>query len=121
MSADPKDHCPPLALLYSTWPDPASAQSAATTLLEEKLIACANILAPMTSVYEWRGRVECETEIPALFKTSRATASKARDRLMALHPYEEPAIIGLATDAEASSAPFARWVKAQTPETAGKP
>lgn len=116
MSTRPDTPTPELALMYSTWPDRVSAQAAATTLLEENLIACANILAPMTSVYEWQGEVKQDTEVPVLFKTDAAMAERVCQRLMTLHPYEEPAILCLSVEAAGSSRAFAQWVKAQIGE-----
>jgi periplasmic divalent cation tolerance protein len=101
-----------MGLLYTTWPDEASAQAAARTLLEDKLIACANILGPSTSIYRWQGKVENATEIVVLFKTGSETANKARDRIAALHPYDEPAILNLAVHQTGSSHAFLDWVRA---------
>lgn len=103
-----------MALIYTTWPDAESAQSAAARLLEEGLIACANILAPARSVFRWAGEVQVETEVPALFKTAPARASQLAERIAALHPYDEPAIIRLAVERNGSSPAFLDWVIAET-------
>lgn len=103
-----------MGLLYTTWPDRASAEAAAHTLLDERLIACANILGASTSIYRWQGQVETADELVALFKTSQAKAGAARDRIAALHPYEEPAILNLAVDANGTSADFLVWIEGET-------
>ena len=100
--------------LYSTMPDQDTAQAIATALINEKLAACVNILAPMTSVYEWDGVVEQASEIPVIVKTTRAAAPAARDRIIALHPYECPCIAALAVDAESSSGAFLDWIATVT-------
>jgi len=103
-----------MGLLYTTWPDTASAQAAARTLLEERQIACANILGQAQSIYRWQGKVETAQEIIVLFKTSAAKADAARTRIAALHPYDEPAILDLAVRSEGSSSAFLRWIAEET-------
>lgn len=108
------DPSPELAILYTTWPDAASAQDAARVLLGERLIACANILGASTSIFEWEGAVQTETETVALFKTAADRAEAACARLIALHPYDEPCVVNLGPAREGGADGFARWVAAQT-------
>ena len=100
-----------MGLVYTTWPDRASAEAAARTLLNERLIACANILGTSTSIYRWQGKVETSNEVIALFKTGTRQLEALRDRIGELHPYDEPAIISLNVDANGSSAAFLAWVE----------
>ncbi|AOL25035.1 divalent cation tolerance protein [Erythrobacter litoralis] len=87
------------ALAYAPFPDRDSAREIAGTLLAERLIACANILAPVESVFEWDGRRTSEEEVGALFKTTSAALAALIERLGELHPYDTPAIIGWHCDA----------------------
>lgn len=103
-----------MGLLYTTWPDAASAEAVAEALLNAQLIACANIMGGATSLYRWRGAVERSTEVIALFKTSPEKAVAVRDRIAELHPYDEPAILELTVGAEASSSDFLKWVNSET-------
>jgi periplasmic divalent cation tolerance protein len=103
-----------MGLLYTTWPNQPSAEAAARTLLDERLIACANILGASTSIYRWQGEVETAQEIIVLFKTSTAKADAARARITALHPYNEPAILNLAVHAEGTAPGFLTWVERET-------
>lgn len=107
-----------MGLLYTTWPDAQSAQSAAEALLSENLIACANILGEARSVFRWNGEVQHESEIIALFKTSAGAAAQTARRIADLHPYDEPAVLNLAVDPSGSSAAFLAWVAS---ETGGRP
>lgn len=104
------EHPAPLQLIYSTWPDSLSAEQAARQLLEEKLIACCNIMAPGRSVYLWEGEVQCDSEHVAIFKTVQSQSERVCQRLIALHPYDEPAIIALNTDQSGTSRTFQAWV-----------
>ena len=102
-----------VCLVYTTWPDRESAKNAACQLVEEGLCACANLLPGMTSVYRWQGVIETAAECVALFKTTTVAAGALRDRLLTLHPYDEPAIIALPVEGEASSTGFLDWITAQ--------
>ncbi len=103
-----------MGLVYTTWPDEASVGAAARTLLEEGLIACANILGPSTSIYRWEGEVETSREIIALFKTSGNRCETLCARLIELHPYDVPAIIRLGIEPSGSSEAFLSWVEDET-------
>lgn len=96
------------ALVWCPFPDADSAVAAARTLLDEGLVACANILPPMRSLYVWRGEHGDEREVGALFKTNSARLPQVTDRLGELHPYDEPAILGWHCDAAAPAT--AAWL-----------
>ncbi|MEE2566169.1 divalent-cation tolerance protein CutA [Hyphobacterium marinum] len=103
-----------LQLIYTTWPDAALAENAAHTLLEERLIACANIFPAGRSVFRWEGEVQAEAETVMILKTGAGRASAVRDRVSALHPYDTPAIVGIPALDGATCANFAAWVVAET-------
>lgn len=81
-----------VALLYTTFPDAAAAERIAEAMIEQRLAACVNILAPCTSIYRWDGAVERTQEVPALFKTSPQLVARLRAAIEALHPYDLPSI-----------------------------
>lgn len=103
-----------MAILYTTWPDEARAAAAAETLLDERLIACANMLGTAQSIFRWQGETCREAETVVLFKTGAATAGALRDRIAALHPYDEPAIVQLAVEDAGTAPAFAAWVAGET-------
>jgi periplasmic divalent cation tolerance protein len=96
-----------IALLWSTFADAGEAERVAETVLAERLAACVNILAPCTSIYRWRGRIERGNEVPALFKTTPGLAERLRDRIAALHGYDLPVIEAWPASA---SAAVSDWV-----------
>lgn len=98
------------ALVWCPFPDGDSAAQAARVLLDEGLIACANILPPMRSLYVWRGESGDESEVGVLFKTNAARLLAVTARLAQLHPYDEPAILGWHCDAAAPET--AAWLGA---------
>lgn len=86
------------AMVWCPFPDTAGARSIAGTLLEEKRIACANIIPAIELVFEWKGKVESETETAVLFKTTEDQLDTLTQRLEQLHPYETPAIMAWLVD-----------------------
>jgi periplasmic divalent cation tolerance protein len=102
-----------VVLLYTTWPDAETAEAAAVEAVEARLAACANILAPMRSVYRWQGAVERAQEIPALFKTTVAAAPELTRRIVARHPYDTPAVVAMRVADAGSHAPFLQWIRAE--------
>ena len=100
-----------VVLVYSPFGSAEQARAVARTLVEERLAACANILGPCTSIYEWQGKVEEGAEVPVLFKTSADRRDALMARIAQLHDYDVPAILALPVDA--AHPPFAAWVAEQ--------
>lgn len=85
-------------LVLTNCPDAAVAEEIARHLVEGRLAACVNILAPCRSVYRWQGAVETAAEVPLLIKTSADRYADLEAALQAVHPYEVPEIIALPID-----------------------
>jgi periplasmic divalent cation tolerance protein len=85
-------------LIWCPFPDRESARRIANILLDEKLIACANLLGAVESIFEWDGNRDTGEEIGALLKTDAALLDQAVERLAVLHPYDTPAIMGWRCD-----------------------
>jgi periplasmic divalent cation tolerance protein len=103
--------------LIDVWincPDEDHARRIAERLVEGRLVACANIYAPIESVYRWQGAVERAREVPLLVKTRaelfEAVAAEARG----MHPDETPAIH--AVEAAAVTADYLAWAYGETRE-----
>ena len=103
-----------IVFLYVTAPNAETAARIARALVEEKLAACANIHGEMRSIYDWEGKVELKLETPIFVKTTAAAADKARDRIIALHPHDEPCVAALPVLHQGSSAGFLAWIEAAT-------
>ena len=87
------------ALIWCPFGDERSAREIADRLLDEGLVACANILPSMVSLYVWQGERHEDAEHGVLFKTDAALLDRAVARLVELHPYDTPAAIGWRADA----------------------
>lgn len=95
-------------LAWCPFPDESSAREAAGLLLDEGLIACANIMPGMVSLYIWNGERGDARECGVIFKTDAFLTERLVTRLSALHPYEEPAILVWRCDAAAKGT--AAWL-----------
>lgn len=100
---------PQVQLFYVTCPDSETAQKISRTLLEEGLIACANILPGMESLYWWEGKIETSREVVLILKSTDAQSSRIIARIESLHPYNTPCILSLPI--EKSSEAYVRWLK----------
>jgi periplasmic divalent cation tolerance protein len=87
------------ALIWCPFPDRETARGAIAALLDEKLVACANILGEIESHFLWQGTQDSALESGVLFKTTTARLEEAVAHLGKLHPYDTPAIVGWAADA----------------------
>jgi periplasmic divalent cation tolerance protein len=99
-------------IILSNCPDDATAQRIARTLVEQRLAACVNQLAPVHSTYRWQGRIEQAVEVPLLIKSTRARYPEVEAAIRALHPYGVPEIIALPV--AAGYAPYLRWIDEET-------
>jgi periplasmic divalent cation tolerance protein len=105
---------PDYVVVLTTMPAAGDAESLARTLVEERLAACVNLLAPMASIYRWEGQVEREPERQVVIKTARAKVPALQRRLHELHPYAVPEFVVLPI-LEGSEA-YLRWVGESTAE-----
>lgn len=87
------------SLVWCPFPDRATAHDLSEQLLKEKLIACANVLGEVESVFVWNDTFSTEHEVPVLFKTNGDRLESMMARLGELHPYETPAILAWHCDA----------------------
>lgn len=78
-------------------------------MVEERLAACINILAPCRSIYRWQGKIESAEEVPAILKTHASKAGALIERIGALHSYDVPCIAAWPIDALLPS--YADWVE----------
>ena len=97
-----------IVTVYCVFADADEAERIGRKVVEERLAACVNILAPCRSFYRWDGAVQQAREVPALFKTSADMAEQLIDRLALLHSYDVPAIT--VWPVERSLEPYAKWV-----------
>lgn len=69
------------------------ASKIARTLVEEKLVACVNIVPRIRSIYWWQGEVCDEEEVLMIMKSPTSNFPSIQNRVRELHSYEVPEII----------------------------
>lgn len=99
-------------LVISTCPDEQSARAIAAALVEGGHAACVNIVPGLTSVYRWQGRIECDSELLLLVKTTPEAYPRVQEMLHRLNPNELPEIIALPV--ERGLPDYLDWVSQQT-------
>jgi periplasmic divalent cation tolerance protein len=82
-----------VSIIYSTIDDIKDARRIATTLIEEQLVACVNIIPKIESIYRWKGKTEISEEIVIIAKTVDGNVKKTIQRIKQIHTYELPDII----------------------------
>ena len=99
-------------LVLTNLPDRAAAERLADALIEKRVAACVNILAPCRSVYRWKDAVRHDEEHPMLIKTTAERYAALEQVLRAGHPYELPEIV--AVPIERGLPAYLEWVAEQT-------
>ena len=99
-------------LVLTNLPDRESAETLAASLIEQRLAACVNILAPCSSIYRWQGKIQREEEHPLLIKTARDRYAAVEASIRASHPYELPEIIAVSVSHGLPA--YLQWVESET-------
>lgn len=98
--------------VYMTFPDEESAVRVSSALLQENLIACANLLPGARSLYRWEGEVQDDREVVAFAKTTRERLASLTKRVEELHPYDVPCVVALRVDG--GDRRYLEWVAEET-------
>ena len=98
-------------LVYVTAGSPAEGDRLARALVEERLAACVNRIAPVQSVYRWQGKVEQSEEELLIVKTRKVLFAALESRVRELHSYSVPEII--AVPIVDGSEGYLRWLGEQ--------
>ncbi len=74
---------------------PAEAEKLARKLLDARLIACANLIPGVKSLYWWDGKINRDAETIIMMKTSKKNVTKLLARVKQLHSYSVPEFLTL--------------------------
>jgi periplasmic divalent cation tolerance protein len=97
-------------LFYVTHPDEATARRVSEHLVNERLVACANIF-PITSAYWWQGAVQHESEWVSILKTRPDLENRLEAAIQKIHPYEVPCILRFEVRANEA---YEKWIAQET-------
>ncbi|MEE2760560.1 MAG: divalent-cation tolerance protein CutA [Pseudomonadota bacterium] len=99
-------------IVYVTAGNQDEAATIATTIISERLAACANILGAMETIYWWDGAVRSEQEVSFLLKTKSELLEVLIARITALHSYDCPCVVALPITA--GNQKFLNWIDKET-------
>lgn len=96
-------------VVFVTAKDKQEAQKIARRLVEDKLIACANIVDGVKSVFWWQGKTDEADETLLIMKSEKRLFKKIAAAVKALHSYDLPEVIALPI--VEGSADYLKWMK----------
>lgn len=82
-------------VVFVTASSKEEAQKISLGLLDDKLVACVNIIDGISSLFWWQGKIDNAKEVLLVIKTRRALLNRLMDKVKSLHSYEVPEIIAL--------------------------
>jgi len=100
-----------MRVVFCTAP-PDVAPNLVKTLVEERLIACGNVIPNVRSFYWWEGEVQDDEEAVLFMETASERVDDMMTRLRELHPYDVPKIVVLSPDAV--NAEYLAWARKET-------
>jgi periplasmic divalent cation tolerance protein len=101
-------------LLYITAASREEAISLSRELLNERLVACTNIMEHVTAMYHWQGEIEHAPEVVVIAKTLASHIERVTRRVKELHSYSNPCV--LAVPVIGGSPEYIAWLKEETEE-----
>jgi periplasmic divalent cation tolerance protein len=101
-----------IASLYVTTKNAEEAQRIGAALVDERLVACVNIVEKIVSHYRWEGKTVRDEESLMIAKTKKNLVPEVIARVKSLHSYTCPCILSLPVDN--GNEDFLSWVRAET-------
>ena len=101
----------PVNFIYMTSGSKSEAQKIGKALVESRLAACVNILDNMQSIYRWQGKVQEDSEVVLIAKTTEAQVFRLIEKVKSLHSYDCPCVVSLPV--LDGYPPFLDWVRAE--------
>ena len=98
--------------IYMTAASKAEARKIGKALVESRLAACVNILDNMQSIYRWKEKIQEDSEVVLIAKTTEARVPRLIDKVKSLHSYDCPCIVSLPVID--GYPPFLDWIKMNT-------
>lgn len=97
--------------IYMTAESEDVAVHMSTTLVKERLVACANVNTGTRSIYEWDGVIQLENEVTVVMKTIIDHVDAIVNRVKEMHSYQVPCIT--VTDIMDGNPEYLEWVHKQ--------
>jgi periplasmic divalent cation tolerance protein len=100
------------AVVLVTTPDLKTARALAKAALQAKVIACANLVPKIESLYWWQGKIESGAEVLMILKTRKTKLAALEKLILATHPYDTPEFLVLPLSA--GNKKYLGWLAAAT-------
>jgi periplasmic divalent cation tolerance protein len=100
------------AMIYVTAADHEQALAIGKALVSARLVACANVLPSVNSVYWWDDAVQEGQEAVLIAKTTAALVDVVIAKVRELHTYSCPCVVALPIIA--GNPDFLSWIAAET-------
>jgi len=84
-----------MLIVFTTYEREEDAVRVTRALVEERLIACGNLLPAARSIYPWKGEIADRGEVVVLMKTRKQDWPVLISRLHELHPYDTPECVAI--------------------------
>jgi periplasmic divalent cation tolerance protein len=97
-------------VVFMTASDKKEALKIVRRLLNERLIACANIVGPISSLFWWEGKIDEASEFLVIMKSRKGLFKRLSERVKETHSYEVPEILELPITEGLSS--YLEWMSA---------
>lgn len=97
-------------VIMMTTSNKEEAMKIVRSLLEKKLIACANIVGPVSSLFWWEGKIDQASEFLVFMKTHKNLFERLSETVREIHSYEVPEIVALPMIE--GLPPYMEWLKA---------
>ncbi|MCK4238560.1 MAG: divalent-cation tolerance protein CutA [Candidatus Lokiarchaeota archaeon] len=95
-------------IFISTVPNLEEGKKIARLLVEQKIIACCNIIPNVISIYEWEEKIEEDNELLLIIKTKKENSKKLIEIINSIHSYEVSECIGF--DITEGSKKYLDWM-----------
>lgn len=99
-------------VVFITTSSVEEGQKIGSALVEERLVACTNIISPVQSIFHWEGKISDEREALLMAKTKGALFDDIVVRVKQLHSYSVPEIIAIPI--AAGSQDYLNWISEET-------
>ncbi len=101
-----------IVVILVTAPDAKTAAEIARDLLGKRLVACANIIPGIRSLYWWKGQLEESDEVLMVLKARRDDVAAIAEQVRDLHPYDVPEVV--AAEVVGGLEAYLAWIGAET-------
>jgi len=101
-----------IKFIYVTAPNIDEASNIGRALVDERLVACVNIIEGVRSIYRWEDKIEDEKEVVLIMKTTENNVDAVTNKIKSMHSYDCPCVVAL--EISGGNQSFLQWVADET-------